>query len=78
MPAGAIKEKRTKAGRYRGEDDEDDGIVVMTTGTGPPDMCAVFTIPDEDETDPDDVKRVEYGRNHVVGELCVLNLNVDE
>jgi len=78
MPAGAIKEKRTKAGRYRGEDDEDDGTAIMAAATGPPAMCAVFTIPDEDEADPDDVKRAEYERKRVVGKLRALNLNVDE
>jgi len=72
-------EARSKATRYRREDDEDDGgMAIMAAALGPPAMCAVFIIPDEDEADPIYAKAAEVELKRVIGKLRALNLNVDE
>jgi hypothetical protein len=79
MPTGKIGKERTKATRYRTEDDPDDGsMALLAASTGPPAMCAVFVIPDEDEAQPEYIQDAENELRRVIGKLRALNLNVDE
>jgi len=67
---------RVKAGRYRTEDDEDDGS--MASVPSGPAQCAVFKIPDEDEAKPEDIANYEKELKRVIGKLRALNLNVEQ
>ena len=79
MPTGQIKKERSKAMRYKTEDDEDDGsMALMAAAVGPPAMCAVFVIPDEDEAAPEYIEDADRELKRVIGKLRALNLNVDE
>jgi len=77
--AGKAIKQRTKATRYRTEDDPDDGsMALMAAAVGPPAMCAVFILPDEDEADPEYTKKAALQLARTIGKLLALNLNVDE
>ena len=79
MPTGKIGKERTKATRYRTEDDPDDGsMALLAAATGPPAMCAVFVIPDEDEAQPEYIQDAENELRRVIGKLRAPNLNVNE
>mmetsp|Transcript_3150 Transcript_3150/g.6350 ORF Transcript_3150/g.6350 Transcript_3150/m.6350 type:complete len:696 (+) Transcript_3150:110-2197(+) len=70
---------RQKATRYRTEFDDDDGsAALLAAAMGPPAMCVVFRVPDEDEVPAEDCERITLAREKVIGTLRALNLNVDQ
>jgi hypothetical protein len=73
------------AARYKSKDDEDDGgeddgaAAAMQAAMGPPSLCMVFKLPDEDECIDEEYMQVKKEqRERIIGKLRNLNLNVEQ